>query len=166
MRLSVYLAMWLYTPICTHQNWWLGFSQCYLVCVWMHLGVSSYACVCVCVCEHAKVCFCSSVFAQYPSAAKLSINLSTPQPTESPFLFPCIPILPFYLTPHSLCRQAPPYPTLSLSPTQSAILGIIVTCFICYTKTMHVHCACFSGMSGNFLLCLSLYFNFFLFLML
>lgn len=43
------------------------------------------------------MCFRSSVSAQYPSAGKPSINLSTPRPTVSPFLFPLafLPSFPF-----------------------------------------------------------------------
>lgn len=73
-------------------------------------------CVCIYVC--AKVCFCSSLSAQYPSAAKPSINLSTPQPTVSPFLFPLafLPSFPFI---SHLSLSLSPYPTSSLSPTHS-----------------------------------------------
>lgn len=78
----------MYAPICEFFH----IVKLMCVCVLMHFGVSVFVCVgvwvcrgvCVCVC--ANVCFCSSVFAQYPSAAKPSINLSTPQPTISPFL--------------------------------------------------------------------------------
>lgn len=49
--------------------------------------VDAFTCVCVWFSVQAKVCFFSSVSTQYPSAAELSINLSAPQPTISPFLF-------------------------------------------------------------------------------
>lgn len=90
------------TPIC--DSFYNGTLN---VCV----PVSAFRCLHVCVCARAKVCFCSSVSAQYPSAAKPSINLSTPQPTVSPFLFPLafLPSFPFisHLT-LSLTKPPPP----------------------------------------------------------
>ncbi len=123
-----------YAPIC--EPFHNGILN---VCVWMHFSASAYVCVCVCVCVYAraKVCFWSSVSAQYPSAAKPSINLSTPRPTVSPFLFPLafLPSFPFisHLT-LSLAKH-PPYPTSSLSPTHSPILGITITRCRRWTKT-------------------------------
>lgn len=126
------------TPIC--DSFYNGTLN---VCV----PVSAFRCLHVCVCARAKVCFCSSVSAQYPSAAKPSINLSTPQPTVSPFLFPLafLPSFPFisHLT-LSLTKPPPPYPTSSLSPTHSPILGITVPCCRHWTKSMHVCWVCFS----------------------
>ena len=86
-----------FTCACTHQFGsiftmvsLICVCVCACVCVWIHLGLCAYVCVLKCV-------FRSSVSAQYPSAGKPSINLSTPRPTVSPFLFPLafLPSFPF-----------------------------------------------------------------------
>lgn len=103
---------------------------------------------CVCVGLSVFLCFCSvSVCGQaiHQSVDSTARRITFPLSAHIPL------ILPFYLTPHSVPPDAPPYPASSLSPTQSAIVAIIITCFCHWTEMSHTHTAnvflCKSGIS-------------------
>lgn len=80
----------------------------------------------VCVDLFLLLCFCSvSVCGQaiHQSVDSTARRITFPLPARIP------PILSFYLAPHSVPPDAPPYPASSPSPTQSAIVAIIITGF-------------------------------------